>query len=292
MGNLVRKRNQVLVNTPTAASLVYSSGEGLEIKDYNFFSEDDTVVKFKKSVTVAGTAKIVTVTPVIAYPTSAQDGAELLVDIKQVPDITGGSGAGSPENFHLAYKTFQGYLASLAAANAGYVADADYQALVDQIVAAINGDPYLKSYITASRSTNNLVLTGVSGFNFEVRIAAQYGTYVDSTPYVSPKLSLADVQRQFPILPMQAGFPTDIYPNNSVATWAKYYFKVKRGGYALDGANHLDEVYEEVEFYVPKALAEATAGVNWDNDVFDYLTAISYVDPQGETTPWGLTHTA
>lgn len=290
MGNLVRKPAQVLLNTVDADSLTYSSGEGLQIKDYNFFPEDVEVIKFLKASTVAGTNKVVTVTPVIAYPVSAQAGAELLVDIKQVPDILGGTGAGGADNFHLAYKTFQGYLPTLAPANAGYLADADYQALVDQIVTAINSDPYLKGKIVASRSTNDLVLTGQGLFNFEVRIGQQYGTMALTTPYVSPQITLADVQRIFPIKPMQVGYPTDIYPDPTVNDWSMYKFKIKRKGYALDGANHADEVFEEVEFYVPTALAEATNGANWDNEIYLYLTAISYVDPQGVASPWDLVY--
>lgn len=290
MGNLVRKPNQVLFNSIDSGTLTYGATTGLVIKDYGFISINDEVVKFKKATTVAGTAKVVTVTPQIAYPDSAQDGAELLLEIRQVPDILGGSGAGKATNFHLAGKVLQGYLASLGAAASGYVNDTDIDSLINQIIDSINADPYLKDKITATLSSHTLVLTGASGFNFDVRMGQQYGSVAVTTAYVSPKLSLEHVQRQFPILPSQAGYPTEIYPDPTVSEWAQYYFKVKRAGYALDGANHMDEVYEEVRFYLPKSVAEASTGANWDNKIYQFLTAISYSDPDGDTSPWGLVH--
>lgn len=291
MGNLVRKRNQMLINTITSGSMVYDAAVGLDIVDYNLFGLHDTVLNFKKETYAAGTAQVETVTPAIAYPTSAQDGAELLVTIQGVPKLGGTSDAGKVSNFHYSGKTFQGYLASLAAENAGFLADADYILLVTQIANAINTDPQFKYLITATVVGVTLVLTASDlTFQFSVAIGVQYGSVVHTTPGVYSVLTSDDVSREFPILPMQAGFDPDTFPSPAIADWTKYYFKIQRGGYSLDGANHKDNVIEEVEFYTSKAQAEATAGVNWDIKISNYLTLVSYPDPdnEGVAAPYGL----
>lgn len=109
-----------------------------------------------------------------------------------------------------------------------------------------------------------------------------------------PVLTLEDVQKVFPIKPMDAGRSAELFPSAAYTSWCKYFFRIERSGvqgaYALDGANHLDAYIEEVEIYVPETLAEATNGVNWDDKIYDWLTGISYVDPNGDSTPWGLSH--
>jgi hypothetical protein len=133
---------------------------------------------------------------------------------------------------------------------------------------------------TATVLTLETALTSTeSGLDFE--IVGGRGAY--------PRLTLADIQKIFPILPSNAGTGGERYPSGS-ADWSKYYFKVEHAGaqaaYALDGANHLDTYVEEFEIYVPTAVAEAVT--NWDKKIYDFLTAVSYVDPNGDTTPWAL----
>ena len=79
-----------------------------------------------------------------------------------------------------------------------------------------------------------------------------------------------DVARLFPIKWEHAG-TQPLVPIPGV-DYNKYRFEIKHSmGYALDGANHLDSYLEQVEFYVPKSVAEATNGQYWDNKIYSFL---------------------
>lgn len=291
MGNLVRKKAQVLVNTVDSESITYSATNPLAFKDYNQILQTDKVLKFKKSSYAVGTVQVVTVTPLIVTPDDKRD-VDLVVTISGKENLGYGLGPGAADNFFLSGVSFQGYLATVTD-NSGVIADANYQALVDQIVAAINSHELFGDKITASRSTNNLVLTSKSDkFKFEVTIAAEFGSFVLTTPGVYPTLPAEEVQRTFPITAYKAGYSPAVFPDGSVTDWSRYFFQIEKDpAYSLDGANHLDKYVEEVEFYVPTAVAEASTGLNWDEKIYDFLTEIGYSDPDGDTTPWDLLFT-
>ena len=187
--------------------------------------------------------------------------------------------------------SFQGSLESLAAANGNYVADADYTLLLNQIRAAINAHEFYKDKIVATGTTTLILTAESTEFQFGVTIATKYGSVAATTPGVYDTLPADKIFRIFAIKKYDAGQTLTKFPASDVTDWSQYYFKISRGGYSLDGANHLDSVVEEVRFYVPTALAEGdhtTQGAYWDEKIFDFLTEISYVDPDGGTTPWGL----
>lgn len=84
------------------------------------------------------------------------------------------------------------------------------------------------------------------------------------------EFSQKDVARLFPIKWEHAG-TQPLVPIPGV-DYNKYRFEIKHNmGYALDGANHLDSYIEQVEFYLPKSVAEATNGTNWDNKIYSFL---------------------
>ena len=84
------------------------------------------------------------------------------------------------------------------------------------------------------------------------------------------EFSQKDVARLFPIKWEHAG-TQPLVPIPGV-DYCKYRFDIKHNmGYALDGANHLDSYLEQVEFYLPKSVAEATNGTNWDNKIYSFL---------------------
>lgn len=291
MGNLVRKPVQLFYNTIDANTITYSATNPLAIANWNQIAQTDEVVKFKKSSYAAGTAMVDTVTPVIAYPASAQVGAEIFVNIKTKPELTARLGAGRADSFKLHDISFHGSLDSLAAANAGYLADADYTLLLNQVRAAINTHEYFKDKVTASGTTTLILTSADANYGFEVTVAAKYGSIAHTTPGVYPTLPADQVFRIFAIKKYDAGQGLDMFPAGDVTDWTQYYFRIKRGGYALDGANHQDSVYEEAVFFLPTAIAEGdhtTEGAWWDEKIFDFLTEIGYVDPHGDTTPWGL----
>ena len=80
----------------------------------------------------------------------------------------------------------------------------------------------------------------------------------------------ADVARLFPIKWEHAG-TQPLVPIPGLE-YCKYRFEVKHNmAYALDGANHIDSYIEQVEFYLPKDVAEASNGVNWDNKLYNFI---------------------
>jgi hypothetical protein len=363
MGNLVRKRAQLLFNTVDATSLVYDSGavKTLAIKEYNIIGNSGvTLKKFKKSKTFVGLLEKAIVTPDFGYPLDTRE-YEWFLDLKGKTNL----GQGRVDQLFLMNKTYQGYTGALLAANAGKIADADKIKLIDSMVLSINSDKWapakasrvgLQLFLTAKTAdtrfdtalqaiygtvvysatqfssaigaTNGDATVTIAGAGFTVNALAGQYVYVKSGTDIGtvkkilsntatvitvdgvyagtevaldvevvggrgsyPRLTLADIQKIFPILPSNAGTGGERYPAGS-ADWSKYYFKVDHSGaqaaYALDGANHLDTYIEEFEIYVPTAVAEAAA--NWDTKILAFLTAVTYVDPNGDTTPWGLTN--
>lgn len=291
MGNLVRKPAVLYFNTIDAATITYSAGNELVFKDYNAIAPSDEILKFKKTSYAAGTVQVDTITPVIPYPASANDGAEFIINIKGKSEMTAGLGAGRADQFYLVKMAFQATLESLAAENAGYLADADYTLLMNQVRNAINTHQFYKDLIVASGTTTLILTSKLTGYQFEVTLSTKYGTIVLTTPGVYDILPADEIYRIFAIKKYDAGRSLDNYPTAAVTDWSTYYFKVKRGGYALDGSNHLDSVIEEVRFYLPTAVAEASTGLNWDEKIYDFITENGYSDPDGDTTPWGLLFT-
>lgn len=291
MGNLVRKPAQLFFNSIDANTVTYSATNPLAIANWNQIDPGDEIVKFKKDSYAAGTAQVSTVTPVIVYPLSASLGTEFIVTLKGKSEMTAGLGAGRADQFYLSGMPFQATLSALAAENAGYVADADYTLLLNQIRNAINTHDFWKDKVVASGTTTLILTSQDTGFQFSVIIASKYGTVAATTPGVYPTLPKEQIFRIFPVTEYKAGMDLSLFPASDVTDWSQYYFKIKRGGYALDGANHLDSVIEEVFFYLPTAVAEASAGLNWDEKIHDFLEENSYVDPDGDTIPWGLSET-
>lgn len=84
------------------------------------------------------------------------------------------------------------------------------------------------------------------------------------------KLTREDVARIFPVKWEHAGTqPLVPIPGQD---YAKYRFQIKHDmAYALDGANHIDNYIEEVEFYVLKSAAEASSGANWDAKLYTFI---------------------
>lgn len=80
----------------------------------------------------------------------------------------------------------------------------------------------------------------------------------------------ADVARLFPVKWEHTGTqPLVPIPGQD---YCKYRFEIKHNmAYALDGANHLDSYIEQVEFYLPKTVAEANKGANWDQKLYTFL---------------------
>jgi len=295
MGNLVRKKTQILVNSIDATSVRYAVGAPLFFKEYNEIAITDTILKFKKSSTAAGTSQVSTITPAIVYPLDASKGAELYLSLRGKENLGWANGPGRVTNMYLGGQSFQAWKTGLAAPSAGMVAAADIQALIDQIVIQINNHPLWKTLVVAAKVASTLTLTvpattAARQFQFDVLIGAEMGTVALTTPGVYPKLTLADIQRIFPVTQYQAG--SDLSGRIPVATlWDRYYFKVKRNqAYSLDGASHVGAFIEEFEFYLPDGVGDTAAGsfANWDKKIYDYLTARSYSDPSGDTTPWGL----
>jgi hypothetical protein len=71
MGNLVRKKTQLLFNTLTAASMTQST-TSLDIANYNKMAPPGMIVKrFRRSVTDNGIKHAVIVTPSFGYPSDA-----------------------------------------------------------------------------------------------------------------------------------------------------------------------------------------------------------------------------
>jgi hypothetical protein len=157
---------------------------------------------------------------------------------------------------------------------------------------------------------HQVIITKASSSNYGLKVAitANTGTtitqasnfgYLESTlDFVViggvskyPSLTLADVQKAFPVTALKAGQDTAQFPSSSVTAWTKWAFRIERAGaYALDGANHLDSYIEEFEIFVPTSVAQtATIG---EKKIFDWLTACVsaglYVDPEGVASPWGL----
>lgn len=103
------------------------------------------------------------------------------------------------------------------------------------------------------------------------------GTTTELTPEDRSSFTEKDVARIFPIKWEHAGTqPLVPLPGQA---YCKYRFEMKHDmGYALDGANHLDQYLEQVEFYLPKDVAEASTGQNWDNKIYTFLGASSGFD--------------
>lgn len=303
MGNLVRKKAQILINTIGTNTINAGSATvPLAIENYNQIGLTDKILKFKKSTTTAGTSQVTTVTPNIVYPDDAPGGAEFIVTLRGKENLGWANGPGRVTNFFLAGQTFAAHIFSLAAANAGKVADADYTLLLNQIRTQINSHPLWRNIVVAT-GTTTLILTVPANISarttqFDVLISQEYGSANTGTAGVYPKLTLADIQRIFPIYPYMAGSdPSARLPLASVTAWNRYYFKIlKSPAYSLDGANHVDSYIEEVEFYLPDGATNVddAGATSWDVKILDYLTAngsgagSTYVDPSGDTTPWGL----
>lgn len=110
---------------------------------------------------------------------------------------------------------------------------------------------------------------------FKVSILEDMGSTTTTVEGVRPVYSRADVAREFPILRGMVASQPNIPTVNT--DYCKYTFKVNHANsYALDGANHLDTVLEEVEIVLPKTVAE---GANWDDELLPVMTNAGLYTP-------------
>ena len=106
---------------------------------------------------------------------------------------------------------------------------------------------------------------------FTVRMEKECGSIESITDVDRVTFTRKDVARIFPIRPSMAG----TQPKNVAlpgVEYNKYVFLVFHDkAYALDGANHVNGFRQVLHIYVPKTVAEATNGANFENKLYIFL---------------------
>ena len=106
---------------------------------------------------------------------------------------------------------------------------------------------------------------------FTVRMDKECGSIESITEVDRVTFTKKDVARLFPIRPSMAG----TQPKNVAlpgVEYNKYVFSVFHDkAYALDGANHVNGYRQVLHIYVPKTIAEATNGANFENKLYIFL---------------------
>ena len=161
-GNLIRKPNQVLINT-LASGDTSLSGNIFTVKQYGNPIDLSKVTKFTKIHRSAGTLKVVTVEIKPLIPSDTTLGWEGGLEVKRDYQFTG-----DPQDFYGHSKFYGHKLQVLGTAVSGYLAYADRLEIAGEIVDQVNGDPYaivsaqLKFYISGN-SSGNVAITDLMG---------------------------------------------------------------------------------------------------------------------------------
>ena len=161
-GNLIRKKNQVLINTLAASDVVVAGGK-ISIKQYGNEIDLSKVSRFTKVDHAAAVKKISSVLCKPVYPTNDDYGYEGGVSVQRNYQFTG-----DPQSFYGHSKAYTYALENLKTASSGYLNEEDRAELVGNIVEMINMDPNAvvtakAKYYIAFSASGTMAVTDLRG---------------------------------------------------------------------------------------------------------------------------------
>jgi len=191
-GNLIRKPNQVLINSLASGDVAVSSGV-LRIKQYGNDITLANVLSFTKIENTAGTLKVSQVQIKPVYPSTVADGWEGGIEVKKNYQLTG-----DPQDFYGLSKSATYSLENFLTASSGYLNPLDCVEIAGNIVEQVNNDPdaivtaELKVYI-AYTAQGTLAVTDLSGNSLlDTTTYADVATAVTGLNAISGLTAVAD----------------------------------------------------------------------------------------------------
>lgn len=161
-GNLIRKPNQLLINSLSSGDVSLSDGV-LRIKQYGNDITLANVTSFTKVKNASGTLKVSQIQIRPVYPSTVADGWEGGIEIKKDYQFTG-----DPQDFYGLSKPATHYFENFLAASSGYMNPLDCVEAAGNMVEIIQNDPdrivdaALKVYVDYTGS-GTLAITDLSG---------------------------------------------------------------------------------------------------------------------------------
>lgn len=160
-GNLIRKKNQVLLNTLASGDVAVSSGV-ISIKNYGEITVTN-IKKFSKIEHVDATKKVSSILVKPVYPANDDYGYEGGVSIQRDYQFTG-----DPQSFYGHSKAYTYCVDNLKTASSGYLNEEDRAELVGYITEMINDDSSAvvtanAKYYLAFASSGTVAVTDLRG---------------------------------------------------------------------------------------------------------------------------------
>ena len=150
-GNLIRKKNQLLINSLASGDVAVSDGK-LFIKQYGNEIALNNITHYARVDHVAATKKVSLIECKPIYPTNDDLGYDGGITIQRDYQFTG-----DPQSFYGHSKSYTYYLENLRTASSGYLNEIDRAEMVGNIVEMINADPYA---VAEAKSRYYIAYTG------------------------------------------------------------------------------------------------------------------------------------